>query len=781
MNISQILNAKCNVDVVLQKILGDLHLNGPSDPYQLEKLSYIKKYYPENFKNIENKLMYLLGLFYKTEEPQSVIESFYKIYQDEIQKETGEILTPVQANAFFKIHNYKYFSFSAPTSIGKSYLFRQIIRQSSHDIIIIVPSRALLTEYIYEIQKIVDNNVLVLQFVDFINKRHTQRHIFVLTPERATEVFKYQNDLKIDFFLLDEAQLSDEGVRGLRFDALVRRIDRTFSNSRIIFAHPFVNNPEAQFKKHHITEHFDAVNYTQQVVGKIYIQHDNLKNFKYFSPYEHIESNVIPDKKILFDSLCQNKTILIYIAKEKIYSGAYTKMYSDLIKQCKPLTNPEALEIIRELQDYIGGSKQKNAMQYSQLIDMMNRGIVIHHGSIPLYGRVLIERFINSGYAKICFSTATLMYGINLPFDIVIIDNFKFMGDREDDKVLQLKNLIGRAGRSSSKKGSFDFGYVFVKQSNIQKFCKRVKYQSNIRDVSLLDVENNPYSEDTYDLIEAIKNNSFDAESQLTKTQLDRIKADTTLDDKIKYILEHILTNKVLTGNEYYELPNSKKEKLKSYISDIYSSHLRRKELNSAEKSILSTAIPIMLWKIQGKSFKHIVSMRYAYVTCQKERREIIKDHKNKLIDTNTMMQKWRNISLKYTQVASIIPDSKLSKHDLFNYGKLSDFHYDILMYDTYDYLDKVISFCLVQPLVAAFNLYYKKTTDERAKIMANLIQYGSNDNTEIYMQRYGFSFEDIEIIKPYILEINDQEIVFDKTLWSLDEKYLTVAKRYKY
>lgn len=781
MNINQILATKCSIDVALQEILSSIHTQGPIDPSQLEKLSYIKKYYPENFKNIENKLMYLLGLFYKTNDPQSVIEVFYKIYQDEIQSKIGEILTPVQADAFFKISEYKYFSFSAPTSIGKSYLFRQIIKKSVHDVIIVVPSRALLTEYIYEIQKIVDNDVLVLQFVDFINKKHTKRHIFVLTPERTSEVFKYQRDLKIDFFLLDEAQLSDEGIRGLRFDALVRRINMVFSNSKIIFAHPFVNNPEAQLKKHHITEQYDAVNYTQQVVGKIFIQYDELNNFKYFSPYETIESNVVPDKRFILNSLSQNKTVLIYISKEKIYSGEYTKKYYNLIKQCKPLREPNALKIIRELQDYIGGSKQKSAMQYSQLIDMMNRGIVIHHGSIPLYGRLLIERFINLGYAKICFSTATLMYGINLPFDIVIIDNFNFKGKREDDKVLQLKNLIGRAGRSSNEKGAFDFGYVFVHQSNVKRFCKRVNYKSNISEQSLLDTEENPYSEDTQDLIDAIKTNSFDPLSQLTLAQLNRMKEDVTLNDKIKYILDNILSDKILTGNEYYELSNRDKEKLKLYISYIYSSHLKRKELNPAEKSILSTAIPIMLWKIQGRSFKHIVSMRYAYITNQKERRKISKEYKNKIIDKNMMIRKYNDVSLKYTQVAAIIPDSKLSKRDLFNYGKIPDFHYDILVYDTYDYLDKVISFSLVQPLVAAFNLYYQNTGDERAKIMANLIRYGSNDNKDIYMQRYGFSFEDIEIIKPYIKQINEDEIIFNEDLWTLDEKYLSVAKRYKY
>ena len=64
---------------------------------------------------------------------------------------------------------------------------------------------------------------------------------------------------------------------------------------------------------------------------------------------------------------------------------------------------------------------------------------------------------------------------------------------------------------------------------------------------------------------------------------------------------------------------------------------------------------------------------------------------------------------------------------------------------------------------------------------MANLIRYGSNDNKDIYMQRYGFSFEDIEIIKPYIKQINEDEIIFNEDLWTLDEKYLSVAKRYKY
>ena len=71
---------------------------------------------------------------------------------------------------------------------------------------------------------------------------------------------------------------------------------------------------------------------------------------------------------------------MIYIAKEKIYSGEYLIKYKDIIKNCPEITNQEALNLIAELHDYIGGSNKRNAIQYSSLIDMMKKGIVIHHG-----------------------------------------------------------------------------------------------------------------------------------------------------------------------------------------------------------------------------------------------------------------------------------------------------------------------------------------------------------------------------------------------------------------
>ena len=45
------------------------------------------------------------------------------------------------------------------------------------------------------------------------------------------------------FFFFDEAQVSEEIERGIIFDVVVRRVKKTFSSAKIIFAHPFVENP----------------------------------------------------------------------------------------------------------------------------------------------------------------------------------------------------------------------------------------------------------------------------------------------------------------------------------------------------------------------------------------------------------------------------------------------------------------------------------------------------------------------------------------------------------
>src|SRR5690606_22879828 len=303
---------------LVTQILNEFHVAGPIDANHLETLAYIKKFTPDQFHYFENKLMFLMGLFYKASVPLTFFDQVYSDYAHAIFEQTGRHFTPVQADAYNSIQKFNNFSFSAPTSAGKSYLYQELIKDIEGDMIIVVPSRALLSEYLIKVQESVPNEILVLPFIDFVNTRKTIRRIFIITPERGDELFKHQAKINLELVLFDEAQLSEEGIRGMKFDSLVRRIDKKFPDVKKVFTHPFVINPEAQLQKHNL-QNGDSEAYDQKAVGKIFVEYRN-ETFKYFSPYNDRSNGKLKySGDIISDAIANGKTALIYIAKTQIY------------------------------------------------------------------------------------------------------------------------------------------------------------------------------------------------------------------------------------------------------------------------------------------------------------------------------------------------------------------------------------------------------------------------------------------------------------------------------
>lgn len=62
---------------------------------------------------------------------------------------------------------------------------------------------------------------------------------------------------------------------------------------------------------------------------------------------------------------------------------------------------------------------------------------------------------------------------------------------------------------------------------------------------------------------------------------------------------------------------------------------------------------------------------------------------------------------------------------------------------------------------------------------MAQYFKYGTDNENEIWMLRYGLSFEDIEILKPYIVSIGQEEIVFSADIQNLSPEQIKPVKRY--
>nr|BFF39789.1 hypothetical protein BACY1_15940 [Tenacibaculum mesophilum] len=767
-------------DALIKDILYDFHKNGPTNNSHLETLSYLKKHNPDSFKKYESKLMFLMGLFYKTKEPNSFLEAIYNAYADTIIQDTGHNFTPIQADAYNSIKKYTNFSFSAPTSAGKSFLFQELIKETQGDIIIILPSRALISEYLIKVKKLVSKETLVLQFIEVVNTKRTKNRIYIITPERGEELFKNIENLNIELILLDEAQISEEGIRGMKFDSLVRRIDKKLKDVKKVFTHPFILNPEAQFQKHSITNNIDSETYNQKTVGKIFIEHSK-GSFKYFSPFQDEMKGKLIEGNIVKSIIKNNGTALIYISKTKIYNGEFIESFAEYIELCPILTDKESLGYVEKIEAFLGTNE--NSEKNSMLVNLMKRGIVIHHGSIPLNVRLIIEDFVNNHHAKICFSTSTLIQGINMPFDIIWINNFTFRGN-EDQKTLNLKNLIGRAGRVTLEDNHFDYGYVIIETKNKRTFVNRLNTESSLSSKSNLENLTDPNNEDFIDIVDAIKNDTFNSELQLTESQITRIE-DANLDEQISFILDNFFNKKLepLTVKEYYKLTAYKRKKIKKAFENIYTAHLRRTELSNGEKSILSTSIPILLWQIQGKSFAEIVSLRHAFLSEKDFRRMLnqkLKKGEISIADFKTELHKKK---VRFTCIAEPIPNKRFTTPvPLFNRNtSVSNIDFDAIIYDTYDYIDKVLSLSVKDPISSALLLYFHKTNDNRALTLSNYIKYGTNDETEIWLLKYGFSFEDIELIIQHINMIDETEIKFKKSIneFILDSDNLKLIERY--
>jgi DEAD/DEAH box helicase len=88
--------------------------------------------------------------------------------------------------------------------------------------------------------------------------------------------------------------------------------------------------------------------------------------------------------------------------------------------------------------DYFGESSYERAL--------LERGIIVHHGKLPIRMSQLFTQIIESGVVRIIVATSTLSEGINLPFETILFPSLRLVGF-EDMSAEYVKNVIGRAGR----------------------------------------------------------------------------------------------------------------------------------------------------------------------------------------------------------------------------------------------------------------------------------------------------------------------------------------------
>lgn len=755
MKIEELRNRNFAEDM-LGRTLSKIYKIGPVKSTDYEILSYISIFHPDLIEQHIDDINLYLGLFYKEIiTPKSLQGCIQKMFLECIAEHFGKAYTPVQTSILNNSEEKRIFSFSAPTSTGKSHVLFSIIENSDRDVVVIVPSRALINEYYLRLcEEIHDKSINILTFVDKINTAKCRRSIFVLTPERCKDLFRLKDQFSIDVILFDEAQLTDEkGKRGLYFDAIVRRCNRELPDSKIIFAHPFVTNPEAQISKNLLpTEQSISKVYDQRNVGQIFVCEKPDGSFSYFGS----DTNVFSVKQVacnydpIESCIKDNGSVLFYVSKNSIITNAYLNAFSKYIMLCSEIEDPELIEIIEELSDFTGGGTVAYMNYYSQMLALLKRGIVIHHGSLPLRARMLVEKFTRKHFCRICFATSTLEQGINMPFDIVYIDRL------ESQKYLAVKNLIGRAGRSS-KDRKIDYGTVIIASTKVAKLRKLLTQTITLNMQSQFD-DNERLDDDYNDFKDAILHETFSDQFNLTQNQIIKL-SDNALNEILRCILDKFFNHIDEKGN--INLSKEDRKIVVNSFHQFYSNYLGR-ELQLGEKAILTTAFYIMIWRIQGRTFSTICHSRYAFLSRESERSKL-----------DRLGQSTDQILARFTQKYAELPNNNLcSPISLFPRGlKAKDVDYDIITYDTYDYLDKLIGLYLSDIFYAAFIKYNERYPDDRAIKMANLIKYGTYNTKYIWMLRYGMSFEDIELLKDYIESIDERGIVVTQEFANLPQK----------
>lgn len=127
------------------------------------------------------------------------------------------------------------------------------------------------------------------------------------------------------------------------------------------------------------------------------------------------------------------------------------------------------------------------------------------------------------------------------------------------------------------------------------------------------------------------------------------------------------------------------------------------------------------------------------------------------------------------------MPDSNLTNvFSLFSLETAaSSVRFDTVIYDTYDYLDTVVSFSLSEVFSAAFKIYNESSNDIRALKMMELLRYGSNDPVVVLLIRYGFPPEDVHPLLPFVESISESNIEFKDEVQTAPEHLQSMIKWY--
>lgn len=679
---------------------------------------------------------------------RSVQNEAKKLIQ-EVPDGAGSVFTDIQYDLFSKLISSCEFSFSGPTSMGKSFVIKAFLRCAiqntpPENFIILVPSRALINQYAIELKsemealletnnyKIVTNsNIAELPINEQCN------YVLILTPERLISYISQEKNPSIGFLFVDEAHklAQTEDARSITTYTSIEKTLKKYPDIKLYFASPNVSNPEillSMFRNGKAENTFK----TQEtpVAQNLYFIDLLEKELSYCLNDEFIPINhpVLADISSINDVLLRfgQRSNLIYCnAKSKAIS--YAKELAATIECSDNKALKRAASIIRAYihPDYY-------------LADLVQKEIAYHFGNMPQLIRNLIEDLYRDDHLKYIFCTSTLLEGVNMP-----TQNLFILDDKKAKKILRpidFWNLAGRAGRLAKEL-----------QGNV--FC--VKHEkSGWKNPSFFKEKDIQLVPTVYDII---NNNLKKIEEILQEQEIEGTKKEKEI---IEYIANIICIDTLEPKTGYHSpIISALIEKNKTDIIELAKS---KSAQNETPYLILSANESIEL-KAQNDAYKELKDLHAqkhkillpTQINYSNSLGALKRLHKlyrwndkylgneNSLKYFAMLMTKW----IKNRSLSQIISESidyyhthnrKLwMNNDAIDFDKTNKLHINVLIGNIIDEIEFVLRFQLEK----YFNHYHMMVKnilgeDNAGENWAMLLEYGTQNREIIALQNMGLS-----------------------------------------
>lgn len=369
---------------------------------------------------------------------------------------------------------------SAPTSFGKTFLLREIIflnRERYRNILLLFPTIALLNENTESVNQLIQELKLEYKIINNVYSgiEDTEKHIFILTPERALKLLADNANLSIDFFFFDEVYKIDEdfdrnedsnekegeedvkqdnGNRAKAFRIVLYLLAK--SVKEYYLAGPYLNLNQVKkgmqifLKDNNIT----PIQIEFEPTSRIEIDAWKMNSIEYHPVlgeikkqlYAHAGPSTKEKVQGIVKYLQENRLgQAIFYCSTPSNSMKYTRDIIEAFSEEKEKEIPyDFIEHLKKKYNVKIG-KSKDSTMYWSLVQALENGIGIHHGKFPKYVQNEVLRLFNNGDFDYLFCTSTIIEGVNTNAkNVVIINNS--VGNTTMT-AFALKNIKGRAGR----------------------------------------------------------------------------------------------------------------------------------------------------------------------------------------------------------------------------------------------------------------------------------------------------------------------------------------------